>query len=66
MCGRLLSRPSIDICVFINDSVYAVQQETFKYVSYGFVRKKNGTQSDTGFGAINSQSHDFDAGAVDA
>ncbi|KAG0152888.1 hypothetical protein PDIDSM_2693 [Penicillium digitatum] len=37
-----------------------------KYVGYGFVLLVNGTQIDTGAGAINSRSHVFDAEAIGA
>ncbi|KAG0152631.1 hypothetical protein PDIDSM_1111 [Penicillium digitatum] len=41
-------------------------QEGIKYVGYGFVLMVNGTQIDTGAGAINSRSHVFDAEAIGA
>ncbi|KAG0153127.1 hypothetical protein PDIDSM_4977 [Penicillium digitatum] len=53
-----------DICVFSDGSEQ--WQEGIKYVGYGFVLMANGTQIDTGAGAINSRSHVFDAEAIGA
>ncbi|KAG0160790.1 hypothetical protein PDIDSM_8320 [Penicillium digitatum] len=48
------SLPPTDICVFSDGSEQ--WQEGIKYVGYGFVLMVNGTQIDTGAGAINSRS----------
>ncbi|KAG0155361.1 hypothetical protein PDIDSM_936 [Penicillium digitatum] len=58
------SLPPTDICVFSDGSEQ--WQEGIKYVGYGFVLMANGTQIDTGAGAINSRSHVFDAEAIGA
>ncbi|EKV17723.1 putative RNA-directed DNA polymerase from transposon X-element [Penicillium digitatum PHI26] len=58
------SLPPTDICVFSDGSEQ--WQEGIKYVGYGFVLMVNGTQIDTGAGAINSRSHVFDAEAIGA
>ncbi|KAG0157694.1 hypothetical protein PDIDSM_4879 [Penicillium digitatum] len=49
------SLPPTDICVFSDGSEQ--WQEGIKYVGYGFALMVNGTQIDTGAGAINSRSH---------